>query len=316
MLIRLSRNAYVRQYGPYTYVFERVDAFDKIYKDAEVFFRWITREAIEIEELLRKICDVYPDVDSCEIKNDFAEFLNPLIADHVIVAGRNLADLESNDRTFTYRSESPRTMNMGESKPRESQNCVRENLDEYFEHHPAVFNLQIDITDACTERCVHCYMPEYEPVFLPLERIEKVIEEARDAGVLQLSLSGGECMLHPNFKEIIKAARKNDLAISILSNLTLCNSEIVKLLKENDVAVQVSLYSTSEHVHDTITRLGGSFRKTMDAIEMLHEADVPCFISCPLMKQNATDYLKVLAFARSLKMDALTDFVIMGKKKR
>lgn len=121
-------------------------------------------------------------------------------------------------------------------------------------------------------------------------------------------------MLHPNFKEIIKAARKNDLAISILSNLTLCNSEIVKLLKENDVAVQVSLYSTSEHVHDTITRLGGSFRKTMDAIEMLHEADVPCFISCPLMKQNATDYLKVLAFARSLKMDAMTDFVIMGKK--
>ena len=56
MLIRLSKNAYVRQYGPFTYVIERIRNFDQVYLDAEVFFRWLTREPMEIAEVLGNIC--------------------------------------------------------------------------------------------------------------------------------------------------------------------------------------------------------------------------------------------------------------------
>ena len=52
MLIRLSKNAYVRQYGPFSYVIERIRNFDQVYLDAEVFFRWLTREPMEIAEVL------------------------------------------------------------------------------------------------------------------------------------------------------------------------------------------------------------------------------------------------------------------------
>ena len=43
MLLRLSKNVFVRQYGDFTYVLERVKCYDQMFKDAEVFMRWITR---------------------------------------------------------------------------------------------------------------------------------------------------------------------------------------------------------------------------------------------------------------------------------
>ena len=39
MFIRLSKNSIVRQLGPYTYILERIDSFDVVFKDADVFFQ-------------------------------------------------------------------------------------------------------------------------------------------------------------------------------------------------------------------------------------------------------------------------------------
>ena len=52
MLMRLSKNTFVRQFGPFTYVIGRINAFDQMFRDAEPFFRWLTREPIEKDELL------------------------------------------------------------------------------------------------------------------------------------------------------------------------------------------------------------------------------------------------------------------------
>ena len=77
--------------------------------------------------------------------------------------------------------------------------------------------------------------------------------------------------------------------------------------------MQVSLYSMNPDVYDAITRHTGSWLKTKTAIEKIRAAHIPCRISCPTMKANYKDYLEVLEYARSLKMDAQTDFIIMGK---
>ncbi|MBR4616920.1 MAG: radical SAM protein, partial [Kiritimatiellae bacterium] len=148
---------------------------------------------------------------------------------------------------------------------------------------------------------------------MPLAQIKKVIDEFRTQGGIGLTLSGGECMLHPDFDEIVRYARSKDLIVGILSNLTLCTDEKIKVLVEAEATVQVSLYSMNPETHDAITKRPGSFAATKTAIEKLRKAQIPCRISCPTMKPNYKDYLDVLAYARSLKMDAQTDFIIMGK---
>jgi len=315
MKIRLSKNAFVRQYGPFTYVLERIRDYDQMFQDAEVFMRWISREPIEKEQVLRNVCGVYADTDRSVIEPDFNEFLDGLITGGVVLCGNTLDELDAQEVSFSYDVENPKTMNRNRIDPKETNGAAvpQDVLDEYFKEHPTIFTLQVDVTQACTERCVHCYIPEYNPIFLPFERIKKVIDEFREQGGITFALSGGECMMHPQFEEIMRYARSKDLIVSVLSNLTLCDDRIVGLLQELEAPVQVSLYSMKADVHDAITQLPGSFEKTKSAIEKLRAANVPCLISCPTMKANYHDYLGVLEYARSLRMDAQTDFIIMGK---
>ena len=314
MLIRLSKNAYVRQYGPFTYVIERIRNFDQVYLDAEVFFRWLTREPMEIAEVLGNICKVYDGADQLQINQDFNEFIAPLIRAGVLMTGADEKELRENDPSFSYDVENPKTMDSHLVQPKADGEVVTQDvLDKYFAEHPTIFTLQMDITQACTERCVHCYIPEYNPVFLDYKTICRVIDEFREQGGLTLTLSGGECMMHPDFERIVRYAREKDLIVGVLSNLTLCDDAKVALLSETESTVQVSLYSMNPATHDAITRRPGSFEKTKAAIEKIRWAQIPCRISCPTMKANYKDYLDVLNYARSLKMDAQTDFIIMGK---
>lgn len=315
MLLKLSKNAFVRQYGDFTYVLERVKCFDQMFKDAEVFLRWITREPMEKSEILKNICAVYEGVDADEIAHDFDEFIAQLIEEKVILAGETESDLASREISFSYDVEHPKTMDTHYIHPEEMPEgpIPQDVLEKHFAEHPTIFDLQIDITQACTERCVHCYIPEYNPVFLSLSQIKQVIDEFRVQGGIGLTLSGGECMLHPDFDEIVRYARTKDLIVGILSNLTLCDDAKIRLLQEVEATVQVSLYSMNPATHDAITKRPGAFAATKAAIEMLRAAQIPCRISCPTMKANYRDYLDVLNYARSLKMDAQTDFIIMGK---
>ena len=315
MLLQLSKNAFIRQFGPYTYVLNRVSNYDEMFTDAEIFFRWVTREPRDIVEIVNNICSIYPETDRRTIESDFNEFVDRLVRGKVILSGENKAEIISKEEFFSYDVDNPKTL--AQYAPTTSEmshgSVPQEVLEKYFFEHPTIFDLQMDITQACTERCVHCYIPEYTPVFLPYGQIVKVIDEFAEQGGVGLTLSGGECMMHPDFEKIVRYARMKDLIVGVLSNLTLCTDEKIKLLKEGEVNVQVSLYSMDAKTHDSITRLAGSFVKTKAAIEKLHQSQIPCLISCPTMKQNKHDYLDVLAFARSLKMNAQTDFIIMGK---
>jgi radical SAM protein with 4Fe4S-binding SPASM domain len=66
-------------------------------------------------------------------------------------------------------------------------------------------------------------------------------------------------------------------------------------------------------IHDSITTVKGSFEKTKRAIEKLVNANIPVQISCPIMKANRKGYNQVLDYARSLKIKAQTDYIMMAR---
>ena len=315
MLIRLSKNTFVRQFGPFTYVLGRIKAFDQMYRDAEPFFRWLTREPIEKDELIKRICSAYDGADEQVVRSDFDALMRPLISDRIVLCGDSASELDEVEESFSYDVDKPKTMDthVPIASKEAFEALPQKVLSDWVVEHPTVFTLQIDITQACTERCMHCYIPEYNPIYLPFEQIKKAIDELREMGGLTLSLSGGECMMHPDFCKIVRYAREKDLIVGVLSNLTLCDDEKIDLLREAEATVQVSLYSTNPETHDAITGRKGSWLKTKTAIEKIRAAHIPCRISCPTMKANYKDYRGVLEYARSLKMDAQTDFIIMGK---
>ena len=160
-------------------------------------------------------------------------------------------------------------------------------LEDFCTRYNLVTELHIDLTDACTERCVHCYVPKGQKNFLPVELVEKALVEFRAMNGLTVHLTGGEAMMHPDFERICRKCVELNLNFLIFSNMTLCDDKRIAFLKE--VAPQfinVSLYSMKPEEHDAITQLPGSWRWTMDAILKCCEAGVACRIATPLLKEN------------------------------
>jgi radical SAM protein with 4Fe4S-binding SPASM domain len=144
--------------------------------------------------------------------------------------------------------------------------------------------------------------------------IEKVLHQLAEMGTLGLTLSGGEVFLHPDVEKILQLACQLDFSISILSNLTPMKSRHISLLKEiNPSLVQTSLYSMDADEHDRITQLKGSHTKTLKALELLIENDIPVQISCPVMRTNLHAYRSVLEWAQRHRCKAQTDFIMMAR---
>jgi len=314
MLIRLARQTFVRQYDEFTYLFGKVTAFDQIFRNAAPFLKHLTRQPREWDAVVDDIVSEYVDASREQIAADFAEFVKPLIESKVVLTGETSAELDENEPFFTYDCEDPKTLKNEKVYSYEEHNQLPATIiEKHFAEHPTLFSLQLDITQACTERCRHCYVPEYNPLFLPYEKICEIVDEFREMGGLHISLSGGECMMHEDIVRIIKAIRERDCTVSCLSNLTVCTDEIIRALVEADATVQVSLYSMSPAIHDEVTRRKGSWLETTNAILRLRAANIPVRISCPCLQINYKGYPDVIKFAESLKMSAQTDFIIMGK---
>lgn len=315
MLMRLARQTYVRQYAEFTYLFGKVTAFDQVFRSAGPFFSHITREPKKRDVIIDEIVKDYADAPRDVIEKDFDEFFAPLIEQKVILAGNSAAELDAQEPFFTYDCDDPKTAKDERVLTKEEVDALPATLlENYFAEHPTLFEIQLDITQACTERCRHCYVPEYNPIFLSYDKICEVLDEFRKMGGIHVSLSGGECMMHKDIIKIIKAIRERDCTVALLSNLTVCSDEIIDTLVEADATVQVSLYSMSPAIHDEVTRRKGSWVETMNAIMRLRAAQIPVRISCPCLRINYKGYPDVMKFADSLKMDAQTDFIIMGKQ--
>lgn len=314
MYFQQSRNTFIRQYGPYTYLLNQVSKVDQVFKDAEAFARQITRAPRRIAEAVEALAQVFPAVDRTELEADFGAFLSALADAGHVVFGETAEGLGTKDIAFSYDMEAPWTLPDTGRVPTEEDEQSSLALHNYFAQHPTPFSVHFDLTSKCTEKCVHCYVPRNRDFFIDKAKCFEVMDQVKALGGLSITLSGGECMLHPDFDEILRYARKCDFVINILTNLTLCTEARAMLLKEMNVSfVQVSLYSMDPKVHDAITQLPGSFERTKAAIERLHALDVPLQISCPTMQGNYKGYQAVLDYAASLRIKGYTDYIMMAR---
>ena len=195
-----------------------------------------------------------------------------------------------------------------------TKGCNSLSIADFYREHNLLSDLHVDLTDACTERCVHCYVPQGQYDYLPYSLVGKVLREFREQQGLTVQLSGGECMMHPDFAKICRLCHELDLNFIVLSNLTLCNEEMISVLKETDPQfVNVSLYSIKAEEHDAITRIHGSWKKTMTAIDACQAAGIHIRLATPLLKANQHAYHELRKFAAERHVHIIPDCDILPK---
>jgi AdoMet-dependent heme synthase len=162
-------------------------------------------------------------------------------------------------------------------------------------------SVQLDVTYRCNERCVHCYLDHDDHGEMTTDEIKGVLDQLAEAGVFFLTVSGGEVFMRMDFLEILEYARSLMFCIKIKTNAFMIGEREAQRLHELDIQdVQVSIYSHRPEVHDAITLLPGSLKRSIAGIKRLRAHGVKVLIANVLMMQNLNDHDGVIALANEL----------------
>ena len=169
-------------------------------------------------------------------------------------------------------------------------------------------NVQIDLTYRCNERCVHCYLDHDDHGEMTTAEIKHLLDEMADAGVFILTLSGGEIFLRKDFFEILEHARRLMFCVKLKTNAVLIREREAARLRDLCIeSIQISIYSHRPEVHDAITLVPGSLKRSIDAIRFLKSQGLKVIIANVLMVQNMQDYMGVRALATELGVECTLD---------
>lgn len=124
--------------------------------------------------------------------------------------------------------------------------------------------MQVELTEACNLRCKFCYnsqKPRYN------KRIFEMLELLSSQGVMQINLTGGEPLAHPQFFEILEKACSLFPNVVILSNGALMTEEVLEKIHQYDVtSVNISIHG-DEKKHEELTQVKGCYQKSINAIK-------------------------------------------------
>ncbi len=181
-------------------------------------------------------------------------------------------------------------------------------------------SLSLEISNPCNERCVHCYRvcDSTRQGFLTIEDVRLVFKQIENirSDKLQVTITGGEALLNRNWKEILTIIQNEGCSFSLFSNGTLLSDAdadfVASLVSKGLKEVQLSIYALDPVIHDNVTNLKGSLKKTLQSLQKLRMRNVPVFVSCPAMQVNKNNLADLMRWADKEKIPSCVDLFIFG----
>lgn len=168
---------------------------------------------------------------------------------------------------------------------------------------------QFEITARCNYRCVMCYVNQpaghdaVKRAELSAAEWLALGRQARDAGMLNVLLTGGEPLIRNDFLEIYEGFHDLGLVMTLYTNASLVTDTLAeRLAKRKPHAVYVSLYGTDDAVSDRVTGIPGSYSATMKGVAHLMAHHVPVILRTTLVRDNVHQLADMAEIAFRLKV--------------
>lgn len=189
-------------------------------------------------------------------------------------------------------------------------------------HHPVYASLEL--TYACNLSCAHCYNPvarkgqsrtaapppqAADP--LTFEEICDLLDQLREMGILYLTLTGGEPMLHPRFWDVAFAAKQRAFALRIFSNGTLIDEPAAgRFVDLCPHCIEISVHGSREESATALHRTPGAFGLQMKALELLKERGLHVYLKCVVTRLIEGELEEVRALGERLGFPTYFDPVL------
>lgn len=190
---------------------------------------------------------------------------------------------------------------------------------DYTDKVGGITNVMLELTYNCSEKCIHCYnigaahtdedINRRDVIKgLSLDDYKKIIDQLYDQGLFRVTLTGGDPFSNPDVWDIIDYLYYKEVAFDIFTNGQRITEKCFQLANLYPRSIGVSIYSSSPEIHDKITRIPGSWKKSIKVLEELSDLSVPLNIKCCIMQPNFDSYQGIVEIAKSL--GAQTQFEI------
>ncbi|MGH3098607.1 MAG: pyrroloquinoline quinone biosynthesis protein PqqE [Streptosporangiales bacterium] len=170
------------------------------------------------------------------------------------------------------------------------------------------YGLLAELTYACPLHCPYCSNPldldDYREE-LPTAAWQRVLAEARQLGVLQLHLSGGEPLQRRDIVEIVSSATGHGFYTNLITSaLGLSRRRAEQLLAAGLDHVQISIQADEPDVSDRIAGTR-SFERKLAACRLVKELGWPLTLNVVLHRHNIDRVGGILALAEELEADRI-----------
>lgn len=156
------------------------------------------------------------------------------------------------------------------------------------------FSFQWHITEACDQRCKHCYIyalgSHAKFKQMALDDMRRVLDNmatfGRKAGMQPyVYLTGGDPILHAQFWDLLAMMQARGVPFTILGNPFHLTVDVCRRLKAAGCRQYQLSLDGLEATHDRIRR-PGSFRETLAAIPLLQQAGIAAAIMTTVSRWN------------------------------
>ena len=156
------------------------------------------------------------------------------------------------------------------------------------------FSFQWHITDECDQRCRHCYIysgnPCKRPDAMDWPQLQDTFYNCLDfcevyGRTPYIYLTGGDPILHPDFRRLLALFRENDVKFTIMGNPYHLDDDVCRALKSYGCAKYQLSLDGLQKTHDWF-RKPGSFDCTLEKVGCINRAGIRSVIMTTVSKAN------------------------------
>jgi len=173
-----------------------------------------------------------------------------------------------------------------------------------------LFSALVELTYRCNLDCFFCYN-DLGLAGRPLSREQyyKLFADLADLGVLNLTLTGGEPLAHPDFLLLGARARELGFVVRIKSNGHALRGELARRIRDevDPFLIEVSLHGATAAVHDRQTRVPGSFERLLANLGEMRALGLRVKLNSTLTAWNEGEIEAMLDLAEELGLPLQVD---------
>ena len=180
-------------------------------------------------------------------------------------------------------------------------------------------SVTIELTYRCNERCAHCYVADTEKDAvreMTTEEVFGLMDQLKAMDVLNVTFTGGEVALRKDLADILRYADKSGFAVSVFTNgIGLSDEMLDEIALLHPRSVSFSLYSGIPEEHEAITKIPGSFDRTLYAMMRLKCAGVMVNVKTPVLRTALNGFEKLHRMCGQLGFSHQVSFHICSTNK-